>query len=126
MINECDLEVTFIPRALVAPVYRWRAAGMMLTDEDLFLVLSVSLLEWFAITSFGLGEKGYGVITLDPYGVMLTAVILIYAITLFHWLKPDDSLLWFLRNGSEAKVLAAWCPQGDALWSPSPIRRIEQ
>lgn len=113
-----------IPRYLSARVYRWRAAGMMLTDEDLFLVLIVSMLIWFLISSFGLGPWGFGVLTLDPFGFFFAGLGLAYGITLFHLAFPDDSIAGHLKGKGNVQSLSAWLPRGDQKWAPAPVRRV--
>lgn len=124
MIDEDDpLDLCDIPRHLGAPVYRWRAAGMMLTDEDLFGVLFISMVVWFMISYLGLGNWGYGVLTLDPFGFFLAGLGMAYGITIFHLVFPDDSLFSHVQGGTNGRSYAAWLPRGDPKWTPSPSRR---
>src|SRR4051794_34998300 len=110
MIDDDPIESSEIPRHLGAVVYRWRAAGMMLTDEDLFGVLLSSMLVWFAISSLGLGSWGYGVLTLDPFGCFVAGLGIAYGITFFHLAFPDDNLFSHIRGGgagNSCRVAAA-------------------
>jgi hypothetical protein len=107
MDDEESLEMFEIPRYLSAPVYRWRAAGMMLTDEDLFAVLFISMVVWFAIASLGLGAWGYGAFTLDPFGFFSVGIGFAYAISFFHIAFPDDSLIGHIKRKRRRELVCS-------------------
>lgn len=125
-IEDEELAVFTVHRHLSEPIYRFRSFGLMLTDDDLFIVCILACAVWGAITYGGFGQVGVGPFTLDPFAYLLVGIVASYAVSLFHRLRPEATLSSIFRSGRLANHFAPYLSDGDDKWSEGAGRELSQ
>ena len=114
------LEQAVLHRHLGDPIYRIRRFGLMLTDMEIAFSFGVSWIVWTLVYFFRLGHvqiMGSKLLTLDPWGFLLSLAVMLWGISFVHMARPEASLGTWLVGGGRPKHFAPSMP--DKRWKPN-------